>query len=136
MSLESKLAFLFSVKGVIYSVAGTAVTLTVVLGSRKSGTFIEVLKNPKWSSIACHEITSLTLVGFSVQADDHDSYGSRWCINWFNSTYPGKFFMTHSTIYHIAHDNEDGSYALDRCNNYCDHGLHFGTEGDVTLLNS
>lgn len=129
MSLESKFAFLSKVTGVTCAIAGSAVVVT----SAGKKNFVEVLRNRKWELISSSDIESMTLVGFCIQADDRDVYGSRWAINWFNTAYPKKFFMTDSIVYHKVEDNPGGSSTLDKCTNYCDHGLRFGWNSEVYI---
>lgn len=130
MSLGSKLGFLLTIPCVAHTVTGTEVV--IVAGKTLTGSpiFIDILKNSGWNSVLSSDISRLTLVGFSIQADDHDMYGSRWCVDWFNQNYPKKFFVRDSRAYHTEQVNTDGTFSLIPCTHFCDHKLKFHIEGD------
>lgn len=130
ISLSSKLSFLLSVPGIAWTISEKDVVITGGKTITGFPVFIDRLKNSHWDNVLDSDISRLTLVGFAIQADDRDMYGSRWCVSWFNRTYPDKFFMRDSKVYHKAQDNSDGTFSMIPCVNQCDHHLHFDSAGE------
>lgn len=131
MSLGSKLSFLASKEWIDYNVSDDHVTITTT-----NRNFIWSMASSDWKRISAADIESLTLVGFSILANDDTSYGSRQAIDWFNHMYPGKFFIKDPIMLHQEY-MVDNVVTIEpkvvRCNEHCNHGLRLEDDGEIRI---